>query len=90
MTSDVGRALAAMRKTRICCCKECGSEFKAVDKRATYCSNKCRMKAKNRRNEAPYFDKPCEACGEVMFTNDRRLKYCSTSCRGAAAALRRS
>lgn len=89
MKSEAARALAAMRKTRIMECRQCRNQFKAVDKRATYCSDACRLKASRERHQKDYFDKPCEACGTVMFTNDRRIKYCSNKCRSAAAALRK-
>jgi hypothetical protein len=47
--SDAARALANCRPLRAVVCSECGKTFKARDKRAKTCSNKCRQAAKYRR-----------------------------------------
>ena len=44
-----GAALRALRPTRGYVCAVCGARFTASDTRATYCSNRCRQRAKTAR-----------------------------------------
>ena len=47
--SDSARALANCRPVRAVVCAECGKTFHARDKRAKFCSNRCRQAAKYKR-----------------------------------------
>jgi predicted nucleic acid-binding Zn ribbon protein len=47
--STPGAALAAMRPTRAYRCQVCGATFTAKDRRAKYCSERCKQAAKYRR-----------------------------------------
>lgn len=47
--SEAGRALQARRPLRAVTCAECGKTFTARDKRARFCSNRCRQAAKYRK-----------------------------------------
>jgi predicted nucleic acid-binding Zn ribbon protein len=51
-TSTPGAALAAMRPTRAYRCQVCGATFTAKDRRAKYCSERCKQAAKYRRAKA--------------------------------------
>ncbi len=51
-TSTPGAALAAMRPTRAYRCLVCGASFTAKDRRAKYCSERCKQAAKYRRAKA--------------------------------------
>jgi predicted nucleic acid-binding Zn ribbon protein len=51
-TFTPGAALAAMRPTRAYRCQVCGATFTAQDRRAKYCSEKCKQAAKYRRAKA--------------------------------------
>ena len=51
-TSTPGAALAAMRPNRTYRCQVCGTTFTAKDRRAKYCSEKCKQAAKYRRAKA--------------------------------------
>jgi predicted nucleic acid-binding Zn ribbon protein len=51
-TSTPGAALAAMRPTRAYRCIVCGAPFTAKDRRAKYCSERCKQAAKYRRAKA--------------------------------------
>jgi predicted nucleic acid-binding Zn ribbon protein len=46
-----GAALAAMRPTRTYRCQVCGTTFTAKDRRAKYCSERCKQAAKYRRTK---------------------------------------
>ena len=50
--STPGAALAAMRPTRAYRCQVCGATFTAKDRRAKYCSERCKQAAKYRRAKA--------------------------------------
>ena len=52
MTTSPGAALAAMRPTRTYRCQVCGVTFTAQDRRAKYCSERCKQAAKYRRAKA--------------------------------------
>jgi predicted nucleic acid-binding Zn ribbon protein len=52
MSTSPGAALAAMRPTRTYRCHVCGTTFTAVDRRAKYCSERCKQAAKYRRAKA--------------------------------------
>jgi predicted nucleic acid-binding Zn ribbon protein len=52
MTTSPGAALAAMRPTRAYRCQVCGKFFTAKDRRAKYCSERCKQAAKYRRTKA--------------------------------------
>jgi endogenous inhibitor of DNA gyrase (YacG/DUF329 family) len=41
--SNPGRDLSLMRKPRLVRCAQCGKSFSAVDSRAKFCSNACKM-----------------------------------------------
>ena len=48
-TPTPGAALAAMRPDRQVTCQVCGTVFTAKDRRAKYCSERCKQAAKYRR-----------------------------------------
>ena len=50
-TFTPGAALAAMRPTRAYRCLVCGASFTAKDRRAKYCSERCKQAAKYRRTK---------------------------------------
>lgn len=51
-----GAALRALRPTRTYTCAVCGESFTASDERATYCSNRCRQRAKTARAKQKRLD----------------------------------
>ena len=51
-TSTPGAALAAMRPTRAYRCQVCGKTFTAKDRRAKYCSNRCKQRNKYQQMKA--------------------------------------
>jgi predicted nucleic acid-binding Zn ribbon protein len=59
--STPGAALAAMRPTRAYRCLVCGATFTAKDRRAKYCSERCKQAAKYRRSKAARPVKPSPA-----------------------------
>ena len=65
MTTSPGAALAAMRPTRAYRCLVCGASFTAKDRRAKYCSERCKQAAKYRRVKAakPTPAIPPSSCG---------------------------
>ena len=76
-TLNPGQLLAGMKKSKTYNCVVCSSEFTAKDKRALYCSNKCKQAAKYSRKEKEPIARACRRCGTEMITNDKRFKYCS-------------
>ena len=50
--SNPGRDLSLMRKPRLVRCAQCGKSFTAVDSRAKFCSNACKMAERYQRNKA--------------------------------------
>lgn len=50
--TNPGRDLSLMRKPRLVRCAQCGKSFSAVDSRAKFCSNTCKMKDRNARIKA--------------------------------------
>jgi predicted nucleic acid-binding Zn ribbon protein len=64
-TSTPGAALAALRPLRTYHCQVCGASFTAQDRRAKYCSNRCKQEAKYRRAKAakPTPAIPPSSCG---------------------------
>lgn len=79
-TLNPGQLLAGMKKAKTYNCIVCSAEFTAVDKRALYCSNKCKQAAKYRRKIKEPILQTCKRCGTEMLTADRRFKYCSDTC----------
>lgn len=57
-TSTPGAALAALRPLRTYHCQVCGATFTAKDRRAKYCSERCKQAAKYRRAKAAKPAKP--------------------------------
>ena len=57
-TSTPGAALAALRPTLAYHCQMCGATFTAKDRRAKYCSERCKQAAKYRRAKAANQTKP--------------------------------
>ena len=56
--STPGAALAALRPTRTYHCQVCGASFTAKDRRAKYCSERCKQAAKYRRVKTAKAAKP--------------------------------
>ena len=50
--SNPVRDLSLMRKPRLVRCAQCGKSFTAVDSRAKFCSNACKMAERYQRNKA--------------------------------------
>jgi predicted nucleic acid-binding Zn ribbon protein len=61
--STPGAALAAMRPTRAYRCLVCGATFTAKDRRAKYCSERCKQAAKYRRAKADTTTPATPPCG---------------------------
>jgi len=62
-TTTPGAALAAMRPTRAYRCLVCGTSFTAKDRRAKYCSERCKQAAKYRRAKAAKPTPATHPCG---------------------------
>lgn len=62
-------------------CIVCGEAFRSQDKKAMYCSNKCRW---------PYrlVEKPCVVCGTVFRQKRSKQRCCSRECGAAASAAK--
>ena len=55
--SNPGRDLSLMRKPRLVRCSQCGKSFSAVDSRAKFCSNACKMAERYQRTKRAKVDK---------------------------------
>lgn len=51
-TTTLGAAMAAMRPDRQVTCQVCGTVFTAKDRRAKFCSNRCKMADRQKRQKA--------------------------------------
>jgi predicted nucleic acid-binding Zn ribbon protein len=61
--STPGATLAAMRPTRAYRCQVCGTTFTAQDRRAKYCSERCKQAAKYRRTKKIKATPATHPCG---------------------------
>lgn len=74
-------------------CKQCGQDH---SRRNDYCSNECRVIARNERRKAarreamPSLSNKCEWCGAAIDSTSsaRYKKYCSKQCKWAAGKAR--
>ena len=65
-------------------CKECGIEFQMKKgKEKMFCSKKCKLQHRARKDEIYYITQPCKYCGN-MFRSKRKeeKKFCSYKCSG--------
>lgn len=64
-------------------CLSCGNVFIPKCRTQKYCSEKCRIKASNRRHrtrKSKILKKKCVQCGSEFETTNPHKKYCDSSC----------
>ncbi len=60
-------------------CKECGNIFIAMNVRALFCSNHCKVK-NSKKNNIKEYKKKCVCCEKEFISNSNKVKFCSMSC----------
>lgn len=60
-------------------CKQCGENFKSINERKKFCSDKCR--SANHRQNAGTLVVVCKGCQKEFNTYNRKKVYCSNECK---------
>jgi hypothetical protein len=75
------RSSEEYKRTHIHTCKTCGKDFKPGAPQAQFCSETCRVKARNVRRRVPWQTKrKCKECGETFMPKAAKAEFCCRAC----------